>query len=453
LIVLGGTIVLFRVLDPEDLGTFAMLQFALTFFQVFGETGVGSALIQENEEPSQRALSNVFTLQAFLAILVVGLVWVLAPGVRRLWPGLPPGAAGLLRAMAISFLFVAARVVPSILLERRLRFGAIALADVVQTAAFYLTACLCAIGGLGDWTWPAAVVMQSVAGTVVVYVAQPWRPKFALEWSVLRPLIRFGLPFQVKNLVGFVNGALTPVFAGAALGPAAVGLLSWAQQLAHLPLRLVEVIARVSFPLYSRLQYDRRALAGVIERSFQLGAFGVFFTTALFVTLGPNITTLVFSGKWLPGLVALYAFSAVLILGFVSPIAGAAFDALGRPEIIARLALFWTILNWIVVPLTTWRWGLAGFVLGSCVHVVAGNLAVLVVLRQVIPEMRLLKAIAAPAIGGLLVAGLGWFVLRPWATTLPRLGLGIGGALALHAAAFSLADRQAVRIVRELLKR
>jgi O-antigen/teichoic acid export membrane protein len=35
-IALAGTVVLLRVLSPEDLGTFAVLQFVLTFLQFFG---------------------------------------------------------------------------------------------------------------------------------------------------------------------------------------------------------------------------------------------------------------------------------------------------------------------------------------------------------------------------------------------------------------------------------
>jgi len=450
-IVLAGTVVLVRVLSPADLGVFAVLQFALTFFQFFGDAGIGGALIQGQASPSERSLASAFTLQMLLAVLLVAVVWVVAPGVELVWSGLPRGSSDLLRAMSLAFLFTAARTIPAILLERSLRFGAIAIAEVLQSATFYATACACAIAGLRDWTWPAAVLAQAVVGFVVFFAAQPWRPRLALDWSLLGPLVRFGMPFQLKNLIGFANGAVTPLYAGAVLGPAPVGLISWGQQVAYLPLKLVEVVARVSFPLFSRMQYDRKALAGVVERSLQLAAFGVFFTTALLLTAGSTITVVVFSEKWLPGLVALQAFSAVLIIGFVSPVIGAAFDAVGRPGIVARLAVWWTALNWVVVPVTTWKWGLNGFVLGYCVHVIVGNVAILFVARRELPEIRLFRPMAAPALGAVLVAAVGWLVLRPWATTPLRLGIGVALAGALHLGTFALVDPQAIRMARRLL--
>lgn len=452
-ITLGGTIVLLRILTPEDLGTFAVLSFALAFFQFFGDAGLAGALVQSREEPSEQARRTVFTVHVVLAVALVVLVWVLSPAVALVWPKLPPGSALLLRAMSLSFLLTMVRVVPSIQLERRLRFGAIAVAEVVQVGAFYGVACLCALSGLGDWTWPAAVLAQAAAGSLVVFAASPWWPRFGLEREPLRAMLRFGLPFQAKNFIGFANGAVTPLFAGAVLGPAAVGLIGWGQQLAYLPLRLVEAIARVSFPLYARMQFEPAALARVVERSLQFAAFGVFFSTAILLTGGAQITTIVFSAQWLPGLLALYAFSAVLVVGFVSPVIGAAFDALGRPGIVARLSAAWTLLNWIVVPLTTWRWGMSGFILGYCVHIVVGNLAVLWMVRREIPEMRILEPLRAPALAGLGTAAFGWFVLRPFATTPLRLAVSLAAAGLVHAAIFAASDRQAIAIARDLLRR
>lgn len=450
-IALVGTVVLLRVLRPEDLGTFAVLQFILTFLQFFGDAGIGGALIQGRQEPTRDALANVFTFQGILGMVLVAVAWLAAPAIREVWPGLPESAPTLLRAMAFAFLLTALRGVPSILLERRLRFGAVAGLEVAQTATFYVVACASAMNGLGDWTWPLAVLAQAGVGTLLAFVVQPWRPALALDMVILRPLVRFGLPFQTKNIVGFANGAVTPLFGGAVLGPSAVGLVNWGQQLAHMPLRLVEVIARVAFPLFARIQNDREELGRVMERALQVGAAGAFFGASVFLTVGPNIAVIVFSKEWIPALPALYAFSAVLCIGFVSPIAGAAFDAMGRPGVMARLAVAWTVLNWIVVPLTTWKWGLEGFILGSCVHVVAGNAAVLWLLRREIPEMRILAPLWAPALGAMGSALTGWFLLRPWATSPLRLAVGLAIAFLVYAGIFAVADRQAIAIARHLL--
>jgi len=449
--VFAGTVVLSRALEPADFGTFAVLQFALSFFQVFGDAGIAGAVIQRREPPSDRALASVFTLHLLIGLVAVVVVWLAAPALPLIWPKLPPGSAWLLRAMSLTFLVTALRVVPGLLLERSLRFGAVAAVEVAQVVAFYAVASACALGGLRDWTWPVALLAQAATGAALIWMAQPWQPRFALDGGLLRPLLRFGLPFQLKNIVGFVNGALTPLYGGAVLGTAPVGLVSWGQQLAYLPLKLVEVVARVAFPLFSRMQFDRTALARVFERTLQFCALGVFFTSALFLSAGSTVTVVVFSRKWLEGLIALYAFSTVILIGFVVPVVAAILDALGRPGVIARMSVGWTALNWIVTPLATWRWGFPGFVCGTCVHVVVGNAAVLVVVRYLVPEARLARSLAGPAVGGLLTGAVGWFLLRPWADTPLKLAAGVALALVVHLAAFAALDPQAFRSARQLL--
>ena len=447
----AGTVVLARLLSPEEFGAFAVLQFALGFLQFFGDAGVGGALIQARERPSERALASVFTLQLALAVGVVAAAWLGAPYVLDIWPALPPVAPLLLRAMALAFLITSIRVVPSILLERELRFAAIAASEVVQALAFYAAACACAAAGLGLWTWPVAVLTQGMAGLIVVYAARPWRPRLALDGALLRPLVRFGIPFQVKNFIGFANGAVTPLYAGAVLGPTAVGLINWGQQIAYLPLKLVEVVARISFPLFSRIQYQRDALARVLERTVQFCALGAFFSAAVLLTAGRTVTVVVFSEKWVDGLVSLYAFSAVLLIGFFSPVVAAVMDALGKPAVIARLAAFWTLLNWMVVPVTTWRFGMNGFVLGYCVHVVVGNLLVLYVARKEVPEARLLRQLVGPALGALAAAVVSWTLVRNWGTDPVRLAVSVGAALTAQLAIFAVVDRQAIAEARQLL--
>jgi O-antigen/teichoic acid export membrane protein len=126
-------------------------------------------------------------------------------------------------------------------------------------------------------------------------------------------------------------------------------------------------------------------------------------------------------------------------------------DALGRPGVIARMSVGWTALNWVVTPLATWRWGFPGFVYGMCVPVVVGNVAVLFVVHHLVPEARLAKPLWGPAAGGLLVAAIGWFVLRPWADTPLKLAAGVAVALAAHLAAFAAVDPQAFRAAKELV--
>src|SRR5262249_23483016 len=141
----------------------------------------------------------------------------------------------------------------------------------------------------------------------------------------------------------------------------------------------------------------------------------------------------------------LYIYAAAISIGFLSPIVGAALDAAGRPEIFFKLAIGWTSLNWIVVLLATPRFGITGYVAGYVVHVVAGNIAVLLVLRKILPGTplwsRLRGPLAAAAISGLLVR----FGLARWIGGWVTLVAAIALAAISFAVLLWLFDREAVR--------
>ena len=65
LTILGGDVYLRRLLQPADFGAFAIAQFALSFFTYFGDAGLGGALIQQKDEPTDIALSSIWCLQMF----------------------------------------------------------------------------------------------------------------------------------------------------------------------------------------------------------------------------------------------------------------------------------------------------------------------------------------------------------------------------------------------------
>jgi lipopolysaccharide exporter len=411
--VFGGNIVLARLLHPRDFGVFGIVQFVLAFFIFIGDAGLGGALIQRKDTPTQRELSSIFCLQVLIALAVIAVVWIGTPYFLRIWPDLPDGSAALIRVLSLGLLFTVLKVIPSIQMERELLFGRLAAIEVVQSLIFYASAVTLAFRGWGVWALVGSALLQMVTGAVVANALRPWRPSIVLDRALLRPLVAFGIPYQLKNVIGFINAAISPIYAGRTLGTTALGYINWAQTTGFLPVKIVEIIGRVTFPLFSRLRHDRSIFAETLGRSILLCSLGTFFLAALFCGLGPSIVRVVWSDKWLPAVPLLYVYATAITIGFVSPIVGAAFDAAGHPQIFARLSFGWTLLNWVCVIYATPRWGIIGFSVGYCVHVVLGNIALLIVMRRIVPGARVLPRILPSTIAGVVTYFLARF-LASW---------------------------------------
>ncbi len=408
LVVLGGNVYLTRRLSPADFGAFALVQTTMTFFELIGDGGLGGALVAEKTTPDRRTLSSVFWAQTMLVSATVVVAWLVSGSLPRLWPTLPAEGPTLLRALSLTLLLTALRAPCGIMMERQLQYGRIVVIDVTTRSVYYAVAVAMASAGLGPKALVGAVLAQGLAGTVLAHLLSPFRPQLVLDWERVKGLLRYGFTMQSRGFISYISGLVTPVYAGGVLGRAALGLNNWALGVATFPMEVVNIVSRVSFPLYSQLRDDRPKLLLALTQAVRTVATASFFFAALVGALGPQLVRVIYTDKWLPALVPLYAYTASMVLGVSAPVVASLLDAMGKPQIISRLSLFWVTLNWVVVTVAMRvSPGLTVFALATCVHIVVGNVLVLVVLRREVPELRLARILRGPAAGALAVLAAG----------------------------------------------
>lgn len=211
LTIFGGGVVLARILAPADFGVYVILLFAISFFGFFGDVGLGASLVRQKEEPTQTQLSTVFWFQTGMASAILVVVAIAATFLRLVWPQLPESAPWMMRALALDLLLTVLRAVPSMLLERDQQLPKIAVVEAVSQASFYFVAIPLAYLGFGAWALAIGLLAQGVVNLVGILPLRPWRPSFVFDREVLKPMLKFGLAYQGKVFIGFVNAAVTPL--------------------------------------------------------------------------------------------------------------------------------------------------------------------------------------------------------------------------------------------------
>jgi len=298
-----------------------------------------------------------------------------------------------------------------------------------------------------------AVLARSIAGVVGAHLLRPFRPSLVVDWQLIRPTLHFGVRFQLKNIVAFLSSAIAPVYAGRALGQAGLGFINLGQSTAYFPLKLVEVMARVSFPLFSRLQHEPKGFAATLERGVMVSAMGTLFFVGLGVGLGQNLILVMYGPKWLPSLPLFYVYLLGLSIGFLHPVVAPAIDAMGKPGLNLRMMVVWTTAMAALVAVLTPRYGALGFALGMCVPTVLGNVFVLYVMKLLVPEAHLWPRTRALIVGAVAIALLGRFVLAGFC----RSPLPFAGGVLVCALCFlglvGLFDRSALREIASLIRK
>lgn len=377
-----GNVILARILAPEDFGVFAIAAFIITFFTMVGDVGLGASLIQKKGELTEDEIQTTFTVQQGGFTLFFIVIFFLAPLALRFYPDLPPGSEWLIRVMGLGLLLTSLRTVPTVLLEREMAYGKIAKIEVAQVLTYQVVAVTMAVLGFGIWSLVVASVLKGLAGVVLIFIFVRWKPRFRVNLEAARGLLRFGLPYQVGGMTGFVSSAIVPVVVGKFVGTAGVGFINWAKNLSHIPLFLAESYQRAAFPAMSKMQDDRAGLAESVVKSVNLLGVVMVPITLLMAALGPEIIKVIYTEKWMPGLHAYYVFLAVPpLIAFAAPM-HTAILAVGDSKRLMVTSIATMAASWAAgVPLVLWL-GFFGVAVAQSALVLAGTLIYYVILRK-----------------------------------------------------------------------
>lgn len=385
-------------LEPNEFGVFWIVSAVVNFLAYFSDVGLAAALIQKKEKVSDEELRTTFTIQQFLVVSLLLILFVIAPYLQEYY-SLTQEGKFLLYALGASLLLSSLKTIPSVLLERDLDFPKLVMPQVFENLTYNLLAVYLAWKGFGLTSFTYAVVARGVVGLLAIYILKPWIPGIAFDKSSLKKLLRFGVPYQANTFLATIKDDGMTVFLGGILGTTGVGFLGWAQKWSQYPLRLfMDHVIKVTFPAFSRMQDERKHLARAVTRSIFFVSFLVFPATAGLLILAPILVDIIPRyEKWEPALIPLGLISVNTFFAAVTTQLTNLLNAIGKIKTTFKLMLMWTLLTWVFVPFLGIRFGVNGASLGYAV-VGASSLVAMYVSYQVV-KFNVVESIVRPSIG------------------------------------------------------
>jgi PST family polysaccharide transporter len=337
----AASIVLARLLQPEDFGIFGLAMIFIGIASRFGNLGFGLALIQKKELRDEH-VSSIFVVHLLLFALIAGIIVSVAPFVGAFFHSFLVGRA--LRAMAWIFIAHAFSSIARAILQRRMDFKSPALSNIVDHVTGTVTSITLAWLGYGVWSLVYGHIGGSLLSTLVLMVRARWRPVFRYNHAAMKELFSFGLNIFVKNLLIYGSDKVDYFIIGKQLGPAALGFYEKAFNIMDLGIKELstKIGAGVLFPAFSRIQDDQERLRSAYRKiilSLTLVCFPFFF--GLFL-VSPSAIYVLFGEKWMASVVPLQILCLAGLFRTHLHITGTVINAMGRvaPEVWIRAAAF-----------------------------------------------------------------------------------------------------------------
>lgn len=425
-----GNVFLARMLPPDTYGVFAAAFAFQATLLVFSDIGLGPALIQREQPPTQAELASLFTLQLILYALVAAIIWVLAPWIvdRAHQESV---AITVMRVLGVIFLVTSLRSIPAILLERDLRFEVLALTEVAGMVTYHVVVVTLVWAGYGISSLIWGFAARSGIDLFIVLRHQPWRPRFSFNIARILPYIRFGFGFQGVRLMAYMKDQLPIILLVPLAGATSAGMWNWAIQYIGIPVFFIRFVDRMAFTLYSRVQQSPGAMGEIASLSVWLNfAIGL---PILFVLLrfADFLVPLIYGSNWLAAMPVVFLLTLNMVGGFV---AGTLYPVLfAKGQTYSALRLF---SIWVGLTLVGSAIGLAiSYLPGMALAYSLSTLAVCIMLLQVTSRLapfNLWMSLLGPVLALLVsvAATEALIALKiPWIAAVTLTGLIFGMAL------------------------
>lgn len=420
----GSVFILGIYFEPEDFGIYGFVIQIIGILIFFSDIGLAAALIQKKEEPTESDYKTAFTVQQLLAWVIVGVSLLL---IYSGWVEEKTGSAGnwILFSLALSFPLASLKTIPSVQLERRLEFSKLVLPQIFENILFYGILLYYAVQGVGAVAYSYAILSRSIVGVIVMMYLMPWMPGIRLDKKALKELLGYGAKFQLNDFLARIKDQLFYLVLGLMLPLKEFGYVSWAKNWSMYPYNLtVQNMLAITFPTFSRLQGNKKALKIAIEKSLFFITLAIFpILTGMSLFIVPFVTVVESYNKWLPASYSLIFFSLSIGFSALSTPLTNTLNAIGEINKTLKLMILWTGLTWLITPILVYTQGYNGVALSAFIISITSVLSIYYVKKIVAIEVieQVWRQLLASAVM-VFVAFSAW---EYWQQSLYHLGAGM----------------------------
>ena len=331
------SIVLARLLSPDEYGIIAMTMIFIALTEVFLKNGIGDALIQQAQYDA-RSFSTMFYVSLGISGLLYVILYAAAPYFGSLMNSdeLPL----VLRVLGLRLPFSAMYSIQQAYVSQQMVFRKLFPSTLSSTVVSGFVGLGLAYMGYGVWALVGQNLTAVAVRTASLQLLIPWRPSLVFDGAAFHRLFSFGWRVLVTNVISTVFSEMRGFFIGRFYSPAD---LAFANQGARFPQLIAGNISTAFsdtlFPAFSHLREDRKQLRGAASAAMTTGGFLVAGLMGVLAGTADSLIHVVLTDKWMACVPYLQCVCILELFAFLSVVNLQTLLGLGRADIVLKLEL------------------------------------------------------------------------------------------------------------------
>jgi teichuronic acid exporter len=315
LISFGVSIVLARLIIPEEFGLIGMIAIFMGLGTALFQGGLTSSLIR-TKELTEDDYSTVFFFNLVGSFVIYGLLFLAAPWISEFYK--QPTLVNITRVYGLTYILSAFGTVQNTILTKELKFkkqAIISLPALIISSSVGLTLAYC---NYGVWSLVASALVNTLVISCLLWITSDWYPKRVFSKEKFQQHFHYGYKLTLSSMLDIIFTNIYQIIIGRYYSPAQVGYYTRANSLMMLPVGNVSgALNRVIFPLFSKVQDDIPRFRNAYKQIMQMVLFIITPIIVLMALLAKPLIILLFTDKWIA---VVPIFQIICFTGILLPI-------------------------------------------------------------------------------------------------------------------------------------
>lgn len=364
------SIVLARLLTPEDYGLIGLITVFISIATVFITNGFGTALIQK-ENTTQKDYSSVFYFSISMGITMFLILYLAAPFIADFYK--EPVLTNVVRVLGLSLIIAGINSVQQAYVSKTMQFKRFFYSTIIGTVTSAFIGILMAYKGFGVWALVAQNLSNQIMDTCILWFTVKWRPTLEFSLTEMKKMFHYGWKLVFSSLLDTVYNNLYSLVIGKFYSAKDLGYYNRGRNIPNMVITNINgSIQSVLFPAFSNSQGDKEKLKSMVRRAIMTSTYLIMPAMMGLAAVSKPLTIILLTEKWLPS-VPFMQFSCFILAFWPIHTANLqAINAVGRSDIFLKLEIIKKIMGFSLMVISI-PFGIYAMMIGSCLSAIISS--------------------------------------------------------------------------------
>ncbi len=358
-----ASILVARILVPEDFGIVAVIGIFLSIGQTLINSGLTSSLVRDGDI-DEGDYSTVFYFNIVASVIIYILIFMLAPIVAGYFQ--ESKIVNVVRILSLNLIIQSVYSVHFTRLAKNLKYKKLAIYNLASVAVAILAGLLSAYNGYGVWSLVIQALTGELVKVLIILFSNEWKPSIIFDKNKFKRHFNFGYKIAAAGLLNTLFNEIYTFIIGKYYSVTQLGYYTRANSLSHYPAStLSTIVHKVCFPLLSSVQDDNEKLIRIQKLVIQSILFVIAPVLMITGVMAIPLFKFLFTERWLP---AAPIYQILTINALLFPIHAFNLQVVGvkgRSDLFLQAEVLKKLLILITIVISYTMAGFYGMITGS----------------------------------------------------------------------------------------